>query len=135
MVRDIASDLGVQVAMHAIIATDTATNGYAVDTAHYDSGVMFFIDISLYALGTVALSLEDSPTNSVWTAVPAAKLILPDGAVSYTAATSAGDELKRIGAFSTDRYVRVVATSTASADFTIVGYAVKKGELRPVAVA
>lgn len=131
-VRDIASDLGAQVAMHAIIASDTATNGFAVDTAHFDSGIMFFIDISLYSAGTFALSLEDSPTNSVWTAVPAAKLILPDGAVSLTAQPSAGDELGRIGAFSTDRYVRVVVTSTLSADATVVGYAIKKGELRPV---
>ncbi len=131
-VRDIASDLGVQVAMHANISTDTATNGFAIDTAHFDSGIMFFFDISLYSAGTFVLSLEDSPDNSVWTAVPVAKLILPDGAVSLTAEPSAGDELGRIGAFSTDRYVRIVVTSTLSAVATVVGYAVKKGEVRPV---
>lgn len=132
--RDIASDLGVTIAMVATITTDTVTNGSAIDTAHFDSGVMFFIDASAWTDGTYALSLEDSPDNSVWTAVPAAKLILPGGAVSISAATSAGDDLGRIGAFSTNQYVRIVVTSTGTTSgATIVGYAIKKGELRPVA--
>ncbi|MCK5017307.1 MAG: hypothetical protein KAS32_09555 [Candidatus Peribacteraceae bacterium] len=130
--RDIASDLGVQVAFNAAIASDTVTNGTALDTAHYDSGYMFFIDASVYSSGDFTLTLEDSPTGSGWTAVPAEKLIKPEGDVVIDAATSPADYLKRIGAFSTERYLRAVVTSANSANGTIVGYAVKMGELKPV---
>lgn len=130
--RDIASDLGVQIAMTAVISSDTVTNGATLDTAHYDSGYMFFIDVPVYTLGDFTLTLEDSPDTSTWTAVPVKKLITPDGDVVIDAATSPADYLKRIGAFSTKRYVRAVVTSANSADGTIVAYAVKMGELLPV---
>lgn len=132
MLRDIASDLGVQIAANAVITSDTVTNGAAIDTAHYDSGVMLFIDAAAYTTGTFTLTLEDSPDNSVWTAVPDEKLIKPEGDVVITAATSPQDYLKRIGAFSTDQWLRAVITSADTADATIVAYAVKMGELLPV---
>ena len=135
--RDIASDLGPYLAQKATISSDTTTAGTAFDMANYDPGYMFFIKATAYTDGTYTLNLQDSPDNSVWTAVPAKKLILPEGAApALTEVTAAGDQLQRIGAFSTDRYVRasVVSTSTTSGA-AIEVYMVKKGELKPVAAA
>ena len=111
--RDIASDLVPEAVMVKVaITTNTTTNSSAVDTAHFDSGIMFFTYLSSYDTAAVlAVSLEDSPDNSVWTAVPASKLILPDGAVVANIYAD-GSEAARLGAFSTNRYVRMVITST-----------------------
>lgn len=130
--RDNTSDQIPQQAMNADITTNTTTNGTSIDTAHFDSGYMFFLDAPVYTDGTYVLSLEDSPAGSTWTAVPSNKLIQVDTAVEITAATSPGDALKRLGAFSTDRYVRAVITSTGvTTGARIAVYAVKKSEIRP----
>ena len=131
--RDIASDLGVTLAMLAVISSDTDTFGDGIDTAHFDSGVMFFIDLPVYSAGDAAFTLQESDAvGSGYTDIDSTKLITPNGAVSYIAQPSVGDDLGRIGCFSNKRYVRVKLTSTNSADYTVSAYAVKKGELRPV---
>jgi len=133
--RDIASDLSPWLALKATISTDTATNGSTFDMSDYDDGYMFFIKCTSRTDGTYALSLEDSPDNSTWTAVPTTKLINPDGdAPAILAATAAGEQLKRLGAFSTDRYVRAVVTSTLVTTWAAIEvYLVKKPELKPAA--
>lgn len=131
--RDTASDLGVQFAMLEAITTDTDTLGTAIDTADYDSGVMFFINLPVYSAGDATFTLQESDTSGgTYTDVAAAKLITPDGAVSYTAQPSQGDYLGRIGCFSTKRYIKVKVTSSNSASYTVTAYAIKKGEIRPV---
>lgn len=136
--RDIASDLSPWLALKATISSDTTTAGTAFDMSNYDPGYMFFIKATAYTDGTYTLNLQDSPDNSVWTAVATVKLILPEdgSAPALTEVTAAGDQLQRIGAFSTNRYVRasVVSTSTTSGA-SIEVYMAKKGELKPVAAA
>lgn len=131
--RDIASSLGVQLAMLAAISSDTDTLGTAIDTAHFDDGVMFFINLPVYSAGDATFTLQESDASGgTYTDVAAAKLITPDGAVAYTAQPSAGDFLGRIGCFSTKQFIKVKVTSSNSASYTVTAYAVKKGEIKPV---
>lgn len=132
--RDIASDLNVVVAHSAVIDTDTDTFSNDVNIADYDDGFMFFMAIPAWTDGTYVLTLQDSPDNSVWTDVPAEKLIDPagNGSITLSAATSADDVLERIGAFSVNKHMRAKIVSTVTTDgATVTVYAVRKAELRP----
>lgn len=131
--RDIASDLGVRLAFGAVINTDTDTFGVAIDTADFDDGIMFFINVPVWTAGDATFTLQESDTSGgTYTDVPAAKLITPDGVVAYTGSPAPGDVLGRIGSFSTKQFLRIKVTSTNSADYIVSGYAVKKGDLKPV---
>jgi hypothetical protein len=134
MNRDIASDLTPVVALSATVSTDTDTNGAGIDTSHYDSGVMFYLDVYPYVAGTFAVKLQDSPDNSVWTDVPTDKLILPTGSLpSISAQIAELDEIPSVGAFSTQKWVRMVVTSTSASGSNILrGIVIKKPENRPV---
>jgi len=133
MNRDIASDLGVELIMNEVISTDTDTLSSAVDTAHYDSGMMFFIDLPVYAAGDATFTLQECDTvGGTYTDVDADKLIT-HGTVTYTAQPSVGDDLGRIGCFSNKQFIKVKVTSSNSANYTVTAYAIKKGEIRPVA--
>ena len=133
--RDIASSVIPQEAFAAVIATATTTNGFTVDTAHFDGGVMFFMIVAAYTGGTYQLVLQDSANGSSWSNIASNKLIAPDGSISFTAITTAGSEIKRMGAFSTRRYVRmvVISTSTPGIGAEVHGFCVKKSEQRPLA--
>lgn len=133
-IRDITNDLEVEVVHLAAITTNTTTLTDSVDMAHFDSGYMFTLASYTYTDGTYVLTLQDSPDDSVWTDVPAAGLIDPAGAGSLTlsAVNAPGDLLGRIGAFSTDRYLRakIVSTATTSGAFVTIN-ATKMPEQKP----
>jgi hypothetical protein len=131
MNRDITSNLGAPVALNALIVTNDVTNGSSIDTAHYDGGIMFVCSAPDLTDGSYAIKFQDSPDNSVWTDVPADKLIgsLP----TITTQTVALDNAPRVGIFSNDQWVRAVVTSTSVATGArITIYAIEKSELRPV---
>ena len=133
-VRDIASDMIPQEIFAAIISSDTTTNGFTIDTANFDGGIMLFLLMTEYTDGDYQIVLQDSPDDSVWTNIPTNKLILPDGAITLSAIAAAGDEIKRLGAFSTERYVRMTVVSTSTTTGAeMVGFCVKKSEERPLA--
>lgn len=133
-IRDIANDLEVELLMSAVITTDTTTFSPSTDVAHFDAGFVVSPATFVYADGTYVVTLQDSPDDSVWTDVPTAKLIDPGGAGSITisAQTSAGDLLGRLGAFSTNQFIRlkVVSTSTTSGS-DIIAVIVKAPEQTP----
>lgn len=130
---DNRSDQVVKLVHAAAITTDTTTNSDGVDTADFEGGIMFALTINAYTDGTYVMTLQDSPDDSVWTALDSDKVIGP--AVSLAAATSASGGLaSTLGAFSHERYVRasIVSTSTTSgATPSIVSIA--SGEYLPAA--
>jgi hypothetical protein len=130
--RDIASDLVPHLLFIAEgITSNTTTTSSSVDLANHDSGYLVFAYSSSYVDGTFTFSLQDSPDNSVWTDVPADKVIEPDGTVTVTALGAAG-EVKRLGAFSTNRYVRLKVVSTGvTGGANIEAAMIKKAEERP----
>lgn len=132
-IRDNRSDQVVNLLHNATIATDTDTNSTSIDTADFDFGVFFTVAATAYTDGTYAISLEDSPDNSVFTAVSSDKLI--GSITALAAATSAsGGDMGRLGCFSTEQFVRVVITSTSTtsgADILVAS--VMAGEYNPQA--
>lgn len=134
-VRDIASNIGMQY-LGGLLFTgnqtkEIPTNGF--DVAHYDSGFLVTIFAPGAMNGNHVITLQESPNGTDWTDIPENKLIKPSGDIDVTAESVALDDLPRIGAFSTERYIRVKATKTNhTADTELTFFAAKKGEVRPV---
>ena len=129
--RDGFSDKRVEAALASTaIGSDTTTVGNIIDTADYDMGVAFFVDVSAYTDGTYTLLFEDGDDSGLSDAatVPDEKII--GQAVSLTAATAgafAGN-----GLFSTRRYVRLSVVSTGvSTGATLSATVVMQGEYNP----
>ena len=133
-ILDITNELEVEVVFTTTISSDTDTFTPSVDMARFDPGYVFTIASYDYTDGTYVLTLQDSPDDSVWTDIPAEKLIDPAGAGSLTisAATVAADLLGRIGAFSTNQFVRakIVSTSTSTGAVITIN-AIKSPEQTP----
>jgi hypothetical protein len=103
----------------AAIATNTTTNGTAVDLSALDNGangVVFFVEAGTITDGTFVFKIQDSPDNTNWTDVAAPYLQAP-ASLTWTSATTSGTCLK-IGylgnANGGARYVRLVVTSTGT---------------------
>lgn len=130
-IQDNRSDQQVSLLFNAVIATDTDTNTFSIDTADFDYGVMLGLSATAYTDGTYVLSLEDSPDNSVWTAVASNKTHGSPTVTELTDAT-AGDIISTIGVFSTEQFIRGVITSTStSTGATLNVVAILKGEYNP----
>ncbi len=133
-VLDITNELEVEVVSTAVISTNTTTVTSGIDMANFDPGYVFVPAAYSYTDGNYVMTLEDSPDDVTYTPIPTDKLLDPAGAGSITlsAASVATNLLGRIGAFSTDRYVRasIVSTGvTSGAALTIL--AVKSPEETP----
>lgn len=92
------------------INSDTTTNGATVDryqsnTRNFNS-VLFLGHTTAWTTGEFALSVEDSPDDSVWTAAAADQVSGP------TAALTAANQVEEIAYHGTARYCRLVVTST-----------------------
>lgn len=103
----------------AAIATNTTTNGSAVDLTSVNNGsnkLTFLVIAGTITDGTYVFKLQDSPDNSTWTDVAAPYLQAP-ASVTWTSATASGTILK-LGymgnAGGASRYVRLVTTSTGT---------------------
>ena len=87
-----------------------ANNGVSIDTKDYRS---LTIPVSLIiTTGEVsAISFEDSPDNSVWTAVPSGENLFYPGSFPLT---GAGAKLIHVGTVAKERYTRMVITCTGT---------------------
>jgi len=133
--RDLRSNLEMQLAFNGLIATDTTTDGFIIDTAHYDSGVMFGFIVTFYSDGTYTVNLQDGDDPNLTDAatIADAKIIGDKSTVIFTAGTIEGALLSTLGITDTRRFVRVQVLSTGTSDgATISVTAVKKAELLPV---
>lgn len=131
--RDGFSDkLVLEALASTAISTDTTTVGNIIDTADFDMGVAFFVDVTAYTDGTYTIFLEESDDSGMSGAVTVAdeKFIPETGPVAITAATVAG--FAGNGVFSTLRFIRfnIVSTST-STGATMNAIVVEQGEYNP----
>ncbi len=129
-VKDIRSNLQVNLSNSGAFVADDTDVGTVIDTAHYELGTMFALAITAFTTGTFTLSLEESSDDGVadaYTAVPAAKLI---GAAVATAATTA--QLPTLGVFSNERYLRCTVTGTDTSVGTFVVTVTQAAETVPV---
>lgn len=124
----------------AAIATNTTTNGTAVDLTSVNNGsngLVFLVEAGTITDGTYVFSIQDSPDNSTWTAVPAPYVQAP-ASLTWTSATTSGTTLK-IGYLGNtggaNRYVRliVVSTSVTSGGFISAVALLGHGESLPAA--
>jgi len=133
--RDLRSNLEMQLAFNANITTDTTTDGFIIDTANYDSGVMFGFMCSSYVDGTYTVNLQDGDDSGLSDAadIPASKIIGDKTTISLTGGTPEGDLLATLGITCTKRYVMVQIISTSTSSGSIISaICVKKAELLPV---
>lgn len=121
-VKDIRSNLLPKLAFLAIINSDTTTNGAIIDTADFDSGVVFNFLSTVYGAGTYTPILEESDDSGMSGAndIADANLIGTEAGAAISAVTAAGANLGSIGIFGTKRYIRVKILSASSSTTTIV---------------
>jgi hypothetical protein len=103
------SSKGVLAFAQQTISTDTATNGASVDLKGFKA-VTFFIASQTITDGAYIVKVQDSPDNSVWTDAES-RNVMGEG---LAFALADDDENKRIGYNGSERYARIVVTSSAT---------------------
>lgn len=135
MLRDLRSNVASDLGFYAAIASDTTTAGQIVDTAHYESGLMFSLAALVYTDGTYTPLIEESDDSGMAgaTAVPDKNLIGTEAGAALTALTALGASMPTIGVATSKRYVRLSIVSTlTTTGATITATTNKMPELKPV---
>jgi hypothetical protein len=113
--RDMHNNTVVEVALnYGAIASDTTTVGTSIDVRDA-LAVEFTVQSGTVTDGTFDVLIEDSPDNSVWTAVADKNLLGTEAAAQFLAAND--DEVKKIGYkfnAGNKRYVRLSLVSTGT---------------------
>ncbi len=116
------------------VADTTAQVGTVVDMAGFDS-LLYVISIGSVADAdaTFTVLVEDSPTNSVFTAVDDKFLIGTEAAASFQ--FDSDDTVKTIGYSGWKRYVRLTVTPVANASAALFSVTALKGMPKDAPVA
>lgn len=133
-VNDIRSNLLETVALTRTIATVGTITGAIIDTADFELGLMFSVDVTTFGSGeTITLILEESDFDDMASpsVISGDKLIgtLP----VLTAVIAEGATLETVGVISNKRYVRASISTVTTNSSTIVVTATQKAENMPVA--
>jgi len=141
-VKDLQSNLENVFAMDAAIAGNGTVYSNAVDMAHYDLGYMFTLLCDAYTDGTHTVTLQDADDAAFTVNVQdidnqSLKWLGPDQVaaeigIEITAINALDDVLPKVGAFSTNRYLRLkVETTGAATGANIKSICVRKSEYLP----
>lgn len=136
-VKDIRSDIQQNIALTVAVTGNGTTNGFAIDTADFELGLMFNVLVNNFSDGSYAFTLEESVDSAFSSPVAIVdgsdKLIGTLAGLTATAASVSGAILNTIGVISNLQFVRlnVVATG-ASTGADIVSVVSQKGEVMPV---
>jgi hypothetical protein len=113
MRRTVYNECVARPALAVATRTNGAVNGITVDR-HYKSqafgSAMFVVHTGTMTDGSVAITMEDSPNGTDWTAVPAASR---QGSLP-TVALADDDKTFEVGYVGPQRYVRIVATTSGA---------------------
>lgn len=136
-VKDIRSDLQQNIALTVAVTGDGTTNGFAIDTADFELGLMFSVLVNNFTDGSYTFTLEESDDSAFTTPVAIVdgddKLIGTLAGLIATAASASGSILKTIGVVSNLQFVRLnVVAASVTTGANIVSIATQKGEFRPV---
>lgn len=121
------------------IAAGTSFDADSLDSAHYDLGITFFLNIAVAndVADTISfVKFQDSDDNATWTDVNAEQYIGDITNLQDLTANdfTSGQAIPTIGVFGTNRYVRaVLQTGANTGDMTVVlnynlGIEIKPGE-------
>jgi len=136
MLRDLRSNVASDLGFYAEIVSDTTTAGQVVDTAHYESGLMFSIAAVAWTDGVYTPLIEEADNEAMTgaTEVPDKNLIGTEADAAVDALTDVADPMKTIGVATSERYVRISMVSSGTTDgATIAVMTNKMPELKPVA--
>ncbi|MGD9276243.1 MAG: hypothetical protein PVJ67_03670 [Candidatus Pacearchaeota archaeon] len=134
--RDMRSNVASDLGFYAAISTNTTTTGQIIDTADYDSGVMFSFAALAYTDGTYTPLITESDNSGMAgaTQVPDTNLIGTEAAAALSAATTVGSSMTTLGIGNTKRYVQISIVSTGvTTGATITATTSKMPELKPAA--
>lgn len=137
MNRDLRSNVASDLAFYAAIASDTTTTGGQVlDTAHYESGVMYSFAAPVWADGIYTPLIEESDDPGMAGATPVADedLIGTEADAALSAETAIGDSLPTVGYIGNKKFIeiKIVSTGFSSGGATIAVFTSKAPESRPV---
>lgn len=125
---DLVNDISAARSLSPAARTNGTVNGTGVDLAGYD-GAAVVVATGTITDGSHAITIEDSPDNSVWTPVAAGDRIgnLP------TIVAADDDTVFEFGYKGVQRYLRAVAVTTGAATGGIFGATIVrgKGRVRP----
>lgn len=131
---DIRSNLIEIVAFNSPITSDTTTTSSFIDTAEFELGLMFSVNLSEFNAGTFTLQLLESDDTIIGnaTVISGDQLIGPLPVL--TAVTANTTALQTVGVISNKRYVwaRIVSTGSTSGNNRITVVSTQKGENLPI---
>lgn len=132
--RDLKDNVALDLNSYNEFTSIGTHTGAVLDTAHYDSGIMFGFALPAWVDGTYTPSFDESDTGTGdWSAIPTDQLIGTIADVTLDAETAEGDAMATIGLLSTKRYVRVKVDATGvSSGATSMVVAAKMPEEKPV---
>jgi hypothetical protein len=113
MRRSVYNEAVARPALAVAARTNGAANGLTVDKMYNNNAfrsAMFIVQTGTLTDGSVAVTLQDSPDNSTWTAVDASYV---QGALPTIASTD-DDKVFEVGYTGPQRYVRIVATTSGA---------------------
>lgn len=113
MRRSVYNDCVARPALTVALRPNGAVNGLTIDKMYNNNAfrsAMFIIHSGTLTDGSVAVTMQDSPDNSTWTAVDASYI---QGALPTIAPTD-DDKTFEVGYTGPQRYVRLVATTSGA---------------------
>jgi hypothetical protein len=124
-------------AAFAVITSPGITPGQVIDTANYDSGIMFSLSAPVYSGGDFSALIEEADNPAMTDADIITngdpRLIGTTFDAQITAQTNVGDSLGTLGVVGTKRYVRIsIVAEGVLSNATIVFFSSLKPELLPV---
>lgn len=106
--RDLVHNLSMQQVLAPAARTATA-NGAGIATADFNA-IAFLFEFGTVTDGTHTPSLQDSPDNSTWTAVPASGLLDSQLAAVTSGAGNGSSTVQKVGYIGGQPYVRGIIT-------------------------
>lgn len=113
MRRSVYNEGVARPALAVATRTNGAVNGLTIDKMYQNNAFracMFIVHTGTMTDGTVAVTMQDSPDNSTWTAVDSSYI---QGSLPSVANTD-DDKVFEVGYVGPQRYVRIVATTSGA---------------------
>lgn len=109
-IRSLSRKLKVAQSLAPAVRTNGTANGAGVDLRGFDSAVII-VSFGACTDGTHTPSLQHSADNSTFTNVSAAEL---DGEFTAVTSSSGSNSVQKVGYLGSQRYVRVVMTTSGA---------------------
>lgn len=124
--------------LNTIVVSPGSATSDAIDMKDFDQGYTFILDFEPSNGANLALSLEESPDNVNWTAVPDDKIVgtIPP-IIDDTSGFTINNTVLTFGVVSTERFVRAQAiiggVGAENTFFTLIGSGVVSVAPSPIA--